>query len=79
MLYFLKFMGVVMDIVEEIQKIEALIEIYEESNEPEERMDMKQTIGSSIAAVKKESRSLPEDLQKQVQAQLADFEEILTY
>lgn len=68
-----------MDIVEEIQKIEALIEIYEESNEPEERMDMKQTIRASIAAIKKEIVSLPQELQKQVQAQLNDFEEILTY
>lgn len=68
-----------MDIVEEIQKIEALIEIYEESNEPEERMDMKQTIRASIAAIQKEIVSLPQELQTQVQAQLNDFEEILTY
>lgn len=68
-----------MDILETLQKLEILLEQYQDSYEPEEKMDLKQTIQAEIKLVRKETSSLPKDLQIQVNATLNDFEEVLSY
>lgn len=68
-----------MDITEKLQYIEKQIEAYEEEYDPEEKMDLKQTISADIKSVRKQISSLPQDLQLQVGQTLDEFEEILTY
>lgn len=69
-----------MDIFQELQKAELLIEQYEDTNEPETKMELKQTINSILKAVRSNLSTLTdeEDLQEATE-QLEEFEEILTY
>ena len=68
-----------MNITEKIQAIEKLLEQYEEAHDPEERMDLKQSIQFDIKSIKMIIPTLNAQLQIQVANSLADFEEILTY
>jgi hypothetical protein len=69
-----------MDIFQELQKAELLIEQYEDTNEPESKMELKQTISSILKDVRANLSTLTdeEDLQEATE-QLEEFEEILTY
>ncbi len=69
-----------MDIFQELQKAELLIEQYEDTNEPESKMELKQTISSILKDVRANLSTLTdeEDLQEATE-QLVEFEEILTY
>lgn len=69
-----------MDIFNELQKAEVLLEQYEDSNEPETRMDLKQTITSILKGVRENLDQLTDEEDKQeAKEQLEEFEEILTY
>lgn len=68
-----------MDITEKLQYIEKQLELYEEEYDPEEKMDLKQSISSEIKNVRVQVTKLPKDLQEQVSQTLDEFEEILTY
>jgi cobalamin biosynthesis Mg chelatase CobN len=68
-----------MDISKKLQELEQLIETYEEAYDPEEKMDLKQTIKSQIKSLKVEADTLDGSFKESVMTQLNDFEEILTY
>lgn len=70
-----------MNIEKEIAQVESLIEQYEETNNPEDRMDLKQT---ALKQIKNIRNSLPQlDLDKEeletTTELLEDFEEVLSY
>lgn len=70
-----------MNIEKEIAQVEALIEQYEETNNPEDRMDLKQT---ALKQIKNIRNNLPDlDLDKEeletTTELLEDFEEVLSY
>lgn len=68
-----------MDIDKEIAAIELQLEEYEDTNNPEDRMDIKQTIKLSIGNIKANLDGIPANLKKQVLLTLDEFEEILSY
>lgn len=68
-----------MSIEQMLQKIEADLEKYEEAYDPEERMDLKQTITASIKQAYVQSQKLDDKTQKEVIAKLEEFAEILSY
>lgn len=72
-------MGACMDIDKEIAAIERQLEEYEDTNNPEDRMDIKQTIRLRIMNIKSNLNGIPANLKKQVLLNLDEFEEILSY
>lgn len=70
-----------MNIEKEIAQVEHLIEQYEDTSNPEDRMDLKQTALKQIKTIRE---NLPDlDLDKEemetMTELLADFEEVLSY
>lgn len=70
-----------MNIEKEIAQIESMIEQYEETNNPENRMDLKQSILKQINNVRVQLPQLGLDKEEfETTAELLeDFEEVLSY
>lgn len=70
-----------MNIEKEITLIENLIEQYENSNNPEDRMDLKQTTLKQIHYLRGQlpQFSLDEEEFESMNELLSDFEEVLSY
>lgn len=68
-----------MSIEQMLQQIESDLEKYEETHDPEERMDLKQTITANIKQAYTQSQKLGERAQKEVIGKLEEFAEILSY
>lgn len=70
-----------MNIEKEITQIEALIEQYEDTNNPEDRMDLKQTAIKQIKNLRIQlpSLSLDNEELESMHELLTDFEEVLSY
>ena len=70
-----------MNVELEITQIETLIEKYEDSNNPEDRMDFKQTALNKISTLQKAlpNAGLDEEDFESVVELLNDFQEVLSY
>lgn len=70
-----------MNIEKEIAQIEGLIEQYEDTNNPEDRMDLKQTAMKQIKTLRHNLPELSLDNEEieSIQELLSDFEEVLSY
>lgn len=68
-----------MDIMKQLQTIEEQLETYQDTYDPEEKMDLKQTIQAQIKQIKASLSSFSDLQQKEILSNLNDFEEILTY
>jgi hypothetical protein len=68
-----------MSIEQMLQQIESDLEKYEDAHDPEERMDLKQTITANIKQAYAQSQKLNDKAQKEVIAKLEEFAEILSY
>lgn len=70
-----------MNIEKEIAQIESLIEQYEETSNPEDRMDLKQTALKQIKNVRNNLPvlSLDKEEMETMTELLEDFEEVLSY
>lgn len=70
-----------MNVEKEITQIEALIEQYEDTNNPEDRMDLKQTAMKQIKNLRIQLPNLSLDNEEieSMNELLADFEEVLSY
>lgn len=70
-----------MNIEKEIAQIEAMIEQYEETNNPEDRMDLKQSALKQIKTVRGQLPQLGLDKEEfeTTTELLEDFEEVLSY
>lgn len=70
-----------MNVEKEITQIEALIEQYEDTNNPEDRMDLKQTAMKQIKNLRIQLPILSLDSEEleSMNELLADFEEVLSY
>ncbi len=71
----------IMNIEKEIAQIEAMIEQYEETNNPEDRMDLKQSALKQIKTVRGQLPQLGLDKEEfeTTTELLEDFEEVLSY
>ncbi len=71
----------IMNIEKEIAQIEAMIEQYEETNNPEDRMDLKQSALKQIKNVRGQLPQLGLDKEEfeTTTELLEDFEEVLSY
>lgn len=70
-----------MNIEKEIAQVESLIEQYEETTNPEDRMDLKQTALKQIKTIRNTLPDLSldkEELETMTEL-LEDFEEVLSY
>lgn len=70
-----------MNIEKEIAQVESLIEQYEETTNPEDRMDLKQTALKQIKTIRNALPDLSldkEELETMTEL-LEDFEEVLSY
>lgn len=70
-----------MTIEKEINQIETLIEQYEDTNNPEDRMDLKQTALKKIQSLRQQIPEFDfdkEELETTIDL-LNDFEEVLSY
>lgn len=68
-----------MDISEQINHIEEQLEAYQDAFDPEEKIDLKQTIQAEIRKIRNSLNQLPKNTQPQVALKLDEFEEILSY
>lgn len=70
-----------MNIEKEIAQVEHLIEQYEDTSNPEDRMDLKQTALKQIKTIRENLPNLDLDKEEMetMTELLADFEEVLSY
>jgi hypothetical protein len=68
-----------MDIVEQIQLIELQLDTYQDTTDPVEKLDLKQTIQIGIGNIKNELKELPKDLQILILNNLKEIEEVFNY
>lgn len=68
-----------MNIEKTIESIEENLEQYEETNAPDDRLDLKQTIRAQIKSIHQYAATEGKKLTKVQEQTLTDVEEILSY
>lgn len=68
-----------MDVDKKLYNIEKELEMYEEANEPDSRLEIKQNINSMIKEIRQYFQSNDEKISKDTEQSLKDFEEVLNY
>lgn len=68
-----------MDIDKKLYTIEKELELYEDANEPDTRLEIKQNINSMIKEIRQYFQSNDKKVPTDTEQSLKDFEEVLSY